>query len=127
MTIVPQIEGLTIPEILEFGRSNWDILDYLPEHKDCRLPSREFLWNVLNTLIRNKFQAFIKFKLAKREKKMIDKRNLGVKILPEFIKIFKESKNISCKSCQCFYILQMKKVEAIISAERKDWQSKKEN
>ena len=92
MTIVPQIEGLTIPEILEFGRSNWDILDYLPEHKDCRLSSREFLWNVLNTLIHNKFQAFIKFKLAKREKKWLTKETLESRYFPNLSKYLKNLK-----------------------------------
>ena len=130
MTIVPQVKGLTVPEILEFAKSKWDILDYLPEHSDCRLLNRVFLWNIINSLIPDEFDYFVKENLADREKKMIDKRRLAVTILPEFIKIFQESKNISCKYADMTSILQMKTEKVIIFEEKllkqmlnKDWWS----
>ena len=97
MIIVPQVKGLTVPEIIKFARSKWNIFDYLPEHRDCRLPNRDFLCYVVNTLIPDEFQLYVKGVLDSREKKMIKQKILGVSILPEFVKIFKESKSISCK------------------------------
>ena len=69
MKIVPQVKGLTVPEILEFAKSKWDIFDYLPEHSDCRLPNRVFLWNVVNSLIPEEFDYFVKENLADRERR----------------------------------------------------------
>ena len=97
MTIVLQAKGLTVSEIIKYARSKWNIFDYLPEHMDCRWPNRDFLCNVVNTVIPDEFELYVKGVLDSREKKMIKQRKLGVSILPEFVKIFKESKNISCK------------------------------
>ena len=96
MIIVLQVKGLTVPKMIRLTRKKWDILNYLPEQKDCKLSNREFLWNVVNTLISDEFEYFIKEKFVNREKKIIYIRKLGVAILSEFIKIFNNI-NISFK------------------------------
>ena len=86
--VVLQVKGWTIPKMIRLAKNKWDILDYLPEHKDCKLSNRGFLWNVVNTFISDEFEYFIKEKFVNREKKMNYKRKLEVTILSEFIKIF---------------------------------------
>ena len=93
MIVVLQVKGLTVPKMISSSRKRWDMLDYLPEHKDCKLSNRGFLWNVVNTLISDEFEYFIKEKFVNREKKMNYKRKLEVAILSEFIKIFNNIKH----------------------------------
>ena len=42
MIVVFQVKGLTVPEMIRLTRKKLDILDYLPEHKDCKLSNRGF-------------------------------------------------------------------------------------
>ena len=35
-------KGLIVPKMIRSARKKWDILDYLPEHKDCKLSNRGF-------------------------------------------------------------------------------------
>ena len=37
MIVVLQVKRLTVPKMIRLTRKKWDILDYLPEHKDCKL------------------------------------------------------------------------------------------
>ena len=43
---VPHIEGLRIPEILNFARRHWNIGKYLPEYEWEKYSSRKWIWNV---------------------------------------------------------------------------------
>ena len=43
---VPHIEGLRIPEILEFAQRHWYIHSYLPEYEWEKYPSRRWIWNI---------------------------------------------------------------------------------
>ena len=43
---VPHIEGLHIPEILEFASKHWYINSYLLEYECEKYSSRNWIWNV---------------------------------------------------------------------------------
>ena len=68
MIVVLQVKGLTIPKMIRLARKKWDILDYLPEHKDWKLSNRGFLWNVVNTLFSDEFEYFYKRKICQQRK-----------------------------------------------------------
>ena len=43
---VLHIEGLHIPDIIEFARQHMDIDSFLPEYKTVRYPSRKWIWDI---------------------------------------------------------------------------------
>ena len=43
---VPHIEGLRVPDLLEFASKHWDISRYMPEYECEKYPSRKWIWNV---------------------------------------------------------------------------------
>ena len=47
---IPNIKGLGIKEILEFGREHWQIDQYLPIYKYYKFPRRYWIWSVINSL-----------------------------------------------------------------------------
>ena len=57
---LPQLKSLSIKEILVFAKKNTDIENYLPIYKYNKLPNREWLWNVINSIggscLRNSFK-----------------------------------------------------------------------
>ena len=53
--------------------------------------------NIVNTCLEKEFAAFIADAYYEREKYLIKKNDLKVTALPEFIKLFKNSSNISRK------------------------------
>ena len=42
MIVVLQVKGLIVPKMIRLIRKKWDILDYLPEHKDWKFSNRGF-------------------------------------------------------------------------------------
>ena len=94
---VPQIEGLTIKEILEFARSKINIKEYLPEYDYEREHNREWLWNVIHSLLGESFRKHVEKKWKEREKKLLEKKNLNTQTLPQFTKLFKESSSVKLK------------------------------
>ena len=42
MIVVLQVKGLTVFKMIRLTRKKWDILDYLPEHKDYKFSNRGF-------------------------------------------------------------------------------------
>ena len=48
---VPQYEGLFVKNILKFAKTKVDIDQYLPEFEYNKEPKRQWLWNLVNTLV----------------------------------------------------------------------------
>ena len=46
MTYVPQIKGLRVNQILDEARKYVDVDKYMPDMKDDKLPSRDYVINV---------------------------------------------------------------------------------
>ena len=54
-----QYKGLYAKDIMKFARSKIKIDDYLPEFEYNKEPNRQWLCNVVNSLILEDFQSFI--------------------------------------------------------------------
>ena len=65
---VPQYKGLHVKDILNFAASKINIKKYLPDYEYMKDPNREWLWNLINTLINKEFQEFIHIKVEKESK-----------------------------------------------------------
>ena len=95
---VPQYEGLSIQAILDKGKENERVADYLPD--DCnfaRLP-RSFIVNVTFTLMGDPFKIWVHNRIKERNEKIAEGRNLIIELDPAVAKAFRDSVNISSKS-----------------------------
>ena len=64
---VPQYKGLTVKNILEFAKKNIHIDRFLPEYDYLKEHNREWHCNIVNTIIPEIFQNFIKLKIDERK------------------------------------------------------------
>ena len=105
MTQVSKIKGLKVNQILEEARKHINIDEYMPDLHDGKLPYRDYVINVgkelnnqmmiVNTLLPNELQKLVEKAEIKREDRFIKKREITMKVLPEFHKMFFESKEQS--------------------------------
>ena len=110
LTKVPQYEGLKVKDLLRFAKSKTEIDQFLPEYSYNKEPNREWLCNMINTLITDEFQEFIKMKVEKRNKEIISSQNLGIKATSEFVEIFKRSQSISTTNGKSHFLARNPKV-----------------
>ena len=87
---IPQYKGLQFKGLLRFAEHKISIYKYLPDYYYNKQLNREWLCNLLNSLIAKYFQAFIKEKVEIRKNELIESQNLGIHAKPEFISIFKK-------------------------------------
>ena len=102
---LPHIEGLRIPDLLEFASKHWAINKYMPEYECEKYPSRKWIWNVseflmyhlsiINSLIQDRFKQFVDGKLTETNEKIDKKHENKFSVLPVMAKVFAETKFIS--------------------------------
>ena len=68
---VPQYWGLKVEDILKFASTSIRIKLYLPDYNYSKEPNREWIWNVVNSLIPKDFQKFIKRRKDERRVELL--------------------------------------------------------
>ena len=106
---VPQYKGLYVKDIMKFARSKIKIDDYLPEFEYNKEPNRQWLCNVVNSLIPEDFQNFIDEQVNLRRQFLLRHQNLKMTVHPEFVNIFKSSKAISFEKGKSHYLARFPK------------------
>ena len=106
---VPQYKGLTVKSILEFANKNIHIDRFLPDYDYLKDPNREWLCNIIHTIIPDKFQNYVQTKVEERRQQLIDTQNLGISVQPEFINIFKSSQSISTVNGKFHFLTRLPK------------------
>ena len=94
---VPQIEGLTVEDMLESSKGKAAVLRHLPDERDWDHMDRKWLADVLNTTDRANFERMVKAAVKARKERLEDKNNLNVSIRPEFAQAFQSCMNFSSK------------------------------
>ena len=64
---VPHYKGLTVKDIVEFAETQVDLNSYLPDFEYNKALNRDWLCNVINTLIPKEFQRYIDQKVTERK------------------------------------------------------------
>ena len=93
---------------MDFAKRRSEFDQYLPTYKKGKYPNRQFLWNlgkivylmimlIVNSLLPYYFLTFITEKVKEREVKVINKKELEIKALSEFVYLFKNTNYISFK------------------------------
>ena len=94
---VPQIEGLTVEDMLELAKTSPNSLKFIPDERDWDHMDRKWLSDILNTVDRAKFEKMIKDAAKERKTRLEEKRNLVVEMRPEFAQAFQSCMNFSSK------------------------------
>ena len=65
---VPQYKGLRGKDIIQFASTQLDITKFPPKYCYQKEPNREWLWNLVNSLMTKNFNKFIESKVEKGSK-----------------------------------------------------------
>ena len=98
MAAVPQIEGLTVEDMLELAKTSPNSLKHL--QAECDLDGLNCKWvaDILFTVERAKFEKIIKDAVKARKDCLKAKNNLLAEMRPEFAQAFQNCMNFSRKS-----------------------------
>ena len=92
---VSHYKRLTVKDIIEFAETQVDVHSYLPDFEYDKAPNREWLWNIVNTLIPSEFKDYIEQKVIEKKVSIYKSQNLCTMIKSEFVEIFKNSQSVS--------------------------------
>ena len=105
MTHSPQIPGLKVNQVLEEFRRHTNIEAYIPGQKDGKLPNRDLVINVALDNFKHNVDSEHSpsrnnaengwYTIENREVKFVKKINLTMEVLPEFLQMFTDSKELS--------------------------------
>ena len=84
MAAVPQIEGLTVEDMLELAKTSKLALRHIPDERDWESISRKWLADILYTVEKAKFEKMIKDAVKARKDRLEEKNNMLVDMRPEF-------------------------------------------
>ncbi len=84
MAAVPQIEGLTVEDMLSLAKTSQTALKHIPDERDWDGLNRKWLADVLFTVERVKFEKAIKDAVKARKERLEEKNNLVVEMRPKF-------------------------------------------
>ena len=123
VTKVPYIENLRVKDIVWFAASHVDIKSCMPEYEYNKDPQREWICNIANTLLKDKFKEFVSKSMKAREKKLILNKRLNVVALPQFVKMFAASNNVSVFRGRTHYLMrEPKRIRKVYEMETENQQ-----
>ena len=97
-------KGLRICDILKFTSTKINIADYMPEYEYNKEPNREWVCNIVNTLLSDDFEEIIDQRVNERKESLINSQNFRITAKTEFIQLFKESKSVSLKKGRSHFL-----------------------
>jgi len=96
---VPQFEGLTIDDMMAFGKIQPDVMRSLPPEKEIEKLPRQYIANIIYTMVGKPFSTWVDSQIKKRNEKILIAQNLLIEMDPEIAEIFQASTSMSGK-CQ---------------------------
>ena len=94
---IPQYEGLTVDDILKYSLENEAVRQHLPDERDRHKLPRQFVINVIYSLLGDPFRRWVSQEIKKRNDEMALKKDLIIELDPSIAAAFHESANISSK------------------------------
>jgi hypothetical protein len=95
---VPQIDGLTVEDMLDLAKKTPNTLKHLPDQRDWDHMDRKWLADILFTVDRVKFEKMLKDAVKERKERLEEKRNLMIEMRPEFAAAFNNCMSFSSKA-----------------------------
>ena len=94
---VPQFKGLTIPDMLEFADNYPTCKFYLPVDKEVYKLSRQYIANIIYTVVGTPFANWVRDKVDARNTKIKQEQNLLIEMDPDIAAAFRASTSVSGK------------------------------
>jgi len=95
---VPYYESLSIQKIQEFCQQHPNAIDsYLPIPRELHKISREWIYNVVATILGETFTDWVKDLIDDRNEDIRDKRKLDIELDPDVAAAFRASTAVSSK------------------------------
>ena len=95
---VPQFKGLTIETMFEYAQMFPEVIKCLPlEDKETLQLPRQYLANVIFTVVGKAFQDWVDVKIEARNAKVVKEANMNIELDPEIAAIFNASTAVSGK------------------------------
>jgi len=95
---VPQFEGLTINDMLDYARQDSKVMECLPaaEGEILKLP-RQYIANLIYTVVGDAFADWVEDRITQRNYKIATERDLMIEMDAEIAAIFRSSTAVSGK------------------------------
>ena len=95
---IPQFEGLTIKNMLEYAQKVPAVMKALPTgEKEIEKLPRQYIANIIHTIVGKPFQVWIDTQLEARNAELAEKKEMFIELDPEIEAIFKASTSVSGK------------------------------
>jgi len=95
---VPHYESLTLEKITEFCREQPnDIQSYMPDKGEVHKVSREWICNVVATVLGTIFTNWVKEQIEIRNEEVTEKKDMNIELDDDIAAAFHASKSVSCK------------------------------
>ena len=105
---VPQIEGLTVANFLEFAKNDPRLLKYLPDPRDWVHIDKKWVCDILYSLDQDGIQEMINECLETRKVKVELSKHLNVNMRPEFAQALAQCQSFSSKYHQLYNLCRLK-------------------
>ena len=93
----PLYKGLSIEKLLAEGKKTPRVAEYLPEERDIHRLPRQFVVNLIYTIVGEGIKSFVTKAIKKRNDQIAENRHLIIELDPEIAAAFQQSVNISSK------------------------------
>ena len=92
---MPQIEGLTVEDMLTLAKTSQNALRHIPDERDWDGLSCKWVADILYTVEKAKFEKIIKDAVKARKDRLELKNDMLVDMRPEFAQAFQNSMSFS--------------------------------
>jgi hypothetical protein len=92
---VPQYEFLALEDVIEFASNYEGVSDYFPVGREMRKMPRQYICNMIYSIVGDPFMKWVKNRVAARNSKVAVTNNLNVTLDPNVAKAFALSSAIS--------------------------------
>ena len=92
---IPAYEGLTLKDIAEFAQDHPQVNDYLPDGKEVMKMSKQWIANVIHSVLKKTFSNWVKQQVEKRNREMVVERGLTIEMDTEVAAAFEASTKTS--------------------------------
>ena len=100
---MPYYESLSLEKIQQFCQRHHNEVDqYLPDRREIHKVSREWICNIIATVLKNIFTDWVKQQIEDRNVEMAEKKDLNIELDPDIAAAFNASSSVSRKYLSAF-------------------------
>ncbi|KEJ82624.1 hypothetical protein OXYTRIMIC_511 [Oxytricha trifallax] len=104
---VPQIEGLTADDFLDYAKNKPSLLSYLPDQSDWLHLDKKWICDVLLSLDKEGINLMVLEAKQKRRERLDQSQNLIVHMKPEFVQALNNSLSYSVQKGRSAHLIKM--------------------